>query len=69
MGSVSMRQRRDCFAHILRNKPSPPSSRKIPPVEKGERLSRDRRASDRFFCRKILEIISLESIGGWAVHK
>jgi hypothetical protein len=25
--------------------------------------------SDRFFCRKILEIISLGSIGGWAVHK
>jgi len=22
-----------------------------------------------FFCRKILEIISLGSIGGWAVHK
>ena len=27
MGSVSMREHRDCFAYVLRNKPSPPSSR------------------------------------------
>jgi len=25
MGSVSMRKHRDCFAYVLRNKPSPPS--------------------------------------------
>jgi hypothetical protein len=29
MGSVSMRKHRDCFAYVLRNKPSPPSIRSV----------------------------------------